>query len=339
MSKGRKLGKPTIADVAEKVGVSSITVSRAISSPSKVSKKLQKLIQHAIKEINYVPDLNAQALASGRTNIIGVIIPSLSNNIFSDVLKGIYELAEQKQYRIIIGNTRYSSNEETRLIKLFMNQGVSGLIITGIDQQKTVHDLLKNVDYPIVQIMEYTDNPIDMLVGFDHFAGMYELITHILDQGYKKIASITARLDPRVMRRMSAYKQKLIEHQIYDPKLQACSKAPSSVSLGKQMALELLLKNPDIDAIVCCGDDLALGCLSACTELGLNVPEQIGISGFNDLEFMQAMTPPLTSVQTFREEIGYTAIDMILKRINKEEIPQKAIDIGYKLQKRKSTIN
>ncbi|MBL1420408.1 MAG: LacI family DNA-binding transcriptional regulator [Alphaproteobacteria bacterium] len=335
--KRKNFGRPTIADVAAKVGVSSITVSRALRDPSKVSQKLKTRINQVIEDINYIADPNAQALASARTHIIGVIIPSLSNHVFSEVLRGIYDKVAGTDYRILIGNSRYSDEEEERLVRLFIGQRAEALIITGIDQTKTTRKLLEKAHCPVVQTMEYTDDPVDMLVGFDHGLAAQQLVQHLMAQGYKRIASINAYMDPRVKRRMQAFKREMQDNGLYDPDIQVSTGLRPSVSEGKALALELLKQHPDVDAIFCGNDDLALGSLSAGLELGYKVPEQLGIAGFHDLEFMQAVHPALTSIKTFRYEMGEQAVDMAIHSIEGVPLGEKIRNISFELVVRQST--
>ena len=335
--KRKNFGRPTISDVAAKVGVSSITVSRALRDPNKVSQKLKTRINQVIEELNYIADPNAQALASARTHIIGVIIPSLSNHVFSEVLKGIYDKVEGTDYRILIGNSRYSEAEEERLVRLFIGQRAEALIITGIDQTETTRKLLEKAHCPVVQIMEYTQHPVDMLVGFDHSLAAKQLVQHIIAQGYRRIGSVNAYMDPRVKRRMQAFRSQLEHNGLYDADIQMSTHERPSVSEGKALALELLTQHPDVDAIFCGNDDLALGSLSAGLELGLKVPEQLGVAGFHDLEFMQAIHPALTSIKTFRYEMGEQAVNMVIRCIEGELLDEKIINIGYELVMRQST--
>lgn len=336
--KRKNFGRPTISDVAGKVGVSAITVSRALRDPNKVSQKLRTRIAEVIEEINYIADPNAQALASARTRIIGVVIPSLSNHVFSEVLKGIYDRVEGTDYRILIGNSRYSEAEEERLVRLFIGQRAEALIITGIDQTQTTRKLLEKAHCPVVQIMEYTTEPVDMLVGFDHGLAAQQLVQHLIDQGFQRIASINAYMDPRVKRRMQAFQNRLKENGLYDADIQMSTDERPSVSEGKALAMELLKQHPDVDAIFCGNDDLALGSLAAGLELGFDVPQQLGIAGFHDLEFMQAVHPSLTSIKTFRYEMGAQAMDMAIDSIEGEPVVEKIRNIGYELVTRDSTL-
>ena len=163
--KRTKSGKIRLTEVAKLAGVSPITASRFFRNPDALSLSKRERVDSAVKELGYVPNLAARALASHRTEVIGVVIPSLTNNVFADVLRGIYDSSEQSRYSIQLANTRYSILQEEKLLRLFLAQKPAGLIVTGIDQTPESRAILEAVDCPIVQIMEIGDNPVDMMIG------------------------------------------------------------------------------------------------------------------------------------------------------------------------------
>lgn len=337
MRKRKGAGRPTIADVAERAGVSSITVSRALRDPEKVSEKLRARIDKAVRALNYFPDTHASALASSRSNVVGVLVPSLTNNVFADTLRAIYDGIEGGPLQVQLGNSRYSADEQERLLRIFLSQRPAGLIVSGIDQTPGARQMLEEANCPVVQIMETGPDPVDMMVGFSHFDGGKAAASHLVAQGYRRIGFLGARMDPRTTRRMAGFKAALEEAGLYDPDLVTTTPTSSSVSLGSQLLRELRQKRPDLDAVFCNNDDLALGALFGCQKTGVRVPEELGISGFNDLEMMEAACPPLTSVRTDRYGIGKNAVEMIRMVLDGETPAQKIVDLGFELQARKST--
>lgn len=333
----RKKGRTTIADVAAQAGVSPITVSRALREPARVSEPLRQRIAAAVEALNYVPDPHARALASARTNVVGVLIPSLTNTVFADVLRGIHDRAEETDLQVQFGNTRYSPLEEERLIRLFLSQSPAALIVVGIDQTKAAAEMLHAADLPIVQIMELGPEPFDMMVGLSQFDAGRAMAEHLLGAGYRRIAFLAARLDPRSNRRMAGYRAALAEAGLADDSLIVQTKAPSSVRVGCELMREIVGRRPDIDAVFCNNDDIALGALFECQRLGIAVPAQVGLAGFNDFEMMAAAEPPITSVATERYEMGVTAMDMIAKTIAGEPPEEKIVDLGFHLCLRAST--
>lgn len=335
MRDGRKV---TLSDVAAHVGVSAITVSRALRTPEKVSLRLREEISRAIDQLGYVPDPAARALASSRTDVIGVIIPSVTNSVFADVLRGIYTAVEKTPFDIQLGNTRYSPLKEEKLLKVFLGQKPAGLIVTGIDQSERGRSLLEAASCPVAQIMETGDNPVDLMIGFSHYEAARAATIHLIEQGYRKLAFMGARMDPRTQRRFQGFRQAAAEAGLFSEERVVTTAEPSSVSLGSQLFCELIEQAPDLDAVFCINDDLALGVMFEAQRRRLSVPDRLGISGFNDLEMMAAAEPPITSVRTFRYEMGKRAVEMLLEAIAAgSDRVGRIVDLGFEVRSRAST--
>ncbi|WP_419905023.1 LacI family DNA-binding transcriptional regulator [Kiloniella sp.] len=337
MGKRKGSGRATITDVAEHAQVGAITVSRMLRDPTKVSDKLRTRIEQSINALNYIPDPKARALASGQADIIGVLIPSLSNIVFADTLRAIHDGVKGTPYQVLIGNTRYDTQEEDRLISLFLGHRPAALIVAGIDQSEKSIQLLSDAGIPIVQIYEIGEDPIDISIGLSHIEASQAMIEHLLEQDFRKIGYLAARMDPRMERRLETYRSKLKPLDLYDPTRVILTDKSSSVNCGRALMRQLLENAPDTDAVVCANDDIALGALFECQSQGISVPDQMGLIGFNDFEMMSAAYPSLTSVRTNRYKIGELAVDSIFQRLKGEAPTQKKIDIGFELIQRDST--
>lgn len=330
-------GRPTIADVARKAGVGAITVSRALREPERVSEELRRQIQAAVDELGYVPDPNARALASARAEVFGVLVPSLTNNVFAEVVRGIYDSLSDSPFRIQLGNTHYSGLEEERLLQLFGSQRPAALIVAGIDQTPTARKLLENAGCPVVQVMEIGPDPVDMMVGFSHLDGGRTATEHLIEMGYRRIGFIGARMDPRSQRRLAGYRAAMEKAGLFDPRLVTTTPLLSSVPLGRELFRDALAKMPTLDGVFCNNDDIALGVLFECHRAAIDVPKTIGIVGFNDLDMMQVAFPSITSIRTYRYEIGRRAVAMALAAIAGDRPQQRIVDLGFELKRREST--
>lgn len=340
MRKYRAKRKITLVDIAKAAGVSAITVSRALREPETVSAKLRERIQQVVDDFGYLPDPAASALASARTNVIGVLIPSITNNVFADVLRGIYStLGTASSYGIQLGNTRYSILEEERLLRVFLAQRPAGLIVAGIDQSSAAKAQLLAAECPIVQIMETGDNPIDMMVGFSHSDAAVTAVQHLIDRGYRQIAFLGAQMDPRTQRRLEGYSRCLKKEGLFDPRLIVTTTRASTVTLGCELLSELLARAPNAEAVFCNNDDLAVGVLFECMRRNIRVPQDFGICGFNDLEMMAVAAPSITSIRTFRERMGEVAVEMLISKIEGQVVASPVVDLGYELIERQSTMH
>jgi LacI family gluconate utilization system Gnt-I transcriptional repressor len=330
-------GRPTIADVASKAGVGAITVSRALREPERVSLELRRQIMAVVDELGYVPDRNARALASARADVIGVLVPSLTNNVFAEVVRGIYDGLGRGHLQVQIGNTHYSQEAEEDLLQTFLSQRPSALIVSGIDQSPAATVLLERADCPVVQIMEIGPEPVDMMIGFSHYEGGKAATRHLVEAGYRKVAFIGARMDPRSQRRLAGYRAAMEEAGLFDERLVTTTVRPSSVTTGSELFREALASVPTLDAAFCNNDDMALGALFECHRQGRAVPSEIGIAGFNDLEMMQVAYPSVTSLRTYRYEMGRRAIAMALEAIAGRRPAEPVVDLGFELIVREST--
>jgi LacI family transcriptional regulator, gluconate utilization system Gnt-I transcriptional repressor len=335
--KRAKTGRIRLTEVAKLAGVSPITASRFFRNPEALSAGKRVRVESAAKELGYEPNLAARALASQRTEVIGVLIPSLTNNVFSDVLRGIYDALDGSRYSIQLANTRYSILQEERLLRLFLAQKPAGLIVTGINQTPDSRAILESVDCPIVQIMEIGPAPVDMMIGFSHFDASKAAISHLLDQGYRRIGFLGARMDPRVQRRLEGYRAAMNEARLFNERLIVTTAVPTSMTLGGTLFADLLAKAPDIDAVFCVNDDLALGALFECRRRHMSVPEQMAIVGFNDLEFTASSVPTLTSVRTNRYEMGKNAAKMVIETLEGRRPEQGVVDLGFSIVQRESS--
>jgi LacI family gluconate utilization system Gnt-I transcriptional repressor len=330
--------KLTLIDVAVAAGVSAITVSRVINQPDKVSESLRHQVQKAIDMLGYIPNQYASSLASSKSNVIGVSIPSLSNVVFTDVLRGIYDVMGATGYKVLLVDTHYSPLEEEKMIRTLLSQSPEALIITGGDQTRTCQNLLQKSRVPVVQIMELLSEPLDMNIGFSHWQAGYDVITHLLEEGYERIGFMAARMDPRAQQRMLGFKKALEDAGKSWKNFIITTPEPSSIAIGGELFKSLLAStNGVVDAVFCVNDDLALGALFESQRMNINVPKDLAICGFNDIEASRFVNPSLTSVQVGRYEMGVKAAEMIIARLNGKLDEPKVVDMGYQIKKRQST--
>lgn len=330
----------TLKDVAAKAGVSAITVSRVINQPEKVSEPLRQRVQAVIDVLGYIPNQFASSLASAKSHVIGVVIPSLSNIVFNEVLRGVYKVAGKSGYKVLLADTHYSPLEEEKMVRTLLSQTPQGMIVTGGDQTRACRTMLEKAQIPVVQIMELLDDPIDMNIGFSHWQAGYDIVNQLLANGYAQIGFIGARMDPRVQQRMQGYKAAMEQAGKSWQGLLMTTPEPSSIELGGELLKSLLAETDGaLDAVFCCNDDLALGALFESQRMNIRVPTQLAICGFNDIEASQFVNPSLTSVRTPRYEMGVTATEMIVRVLAGEDIKEKTINTGFELKLRDSTKN
>ena len=350
--KRRGNGRPTIADVASRAGVGKITVSRALRDPTQVSESLRRVIDAAVRELNYTPNLNARALASARNDLVGVLVPALSPNIFTDVLRGIYDGVEETHLRVEIANTRYNRELEEQHILEMLRHKPAGLIVSGVNQTATARRALEEAECPVIQIMDLTDDPVDRVIGFSHREGGRRMTQHLIDAGYRRIAFLGGYLNERSGGRLTGHEEALKAAGLYDPDLVCLlDDAPpspdpgdpdewirfSSPATGRDLLSKALETIPGLDAVFCNNDMLAIGVLFECHRRKIRVPEDLGIAGFNDLDVVAASEPGISSCRTPRWECGHSAAHAIRDALDGRRDQPRIIDLGVTIKERGST--
>lgn len=327
-----------LSDVARRAGVSVITASRALRTPDVVAAATLERVRAAVSALGYVPNPAAQALASTRSRVIGVIIPSLTNSVFAELLRGVMDATDGTPFQPQFANTRYLSAREEDLVRLFATQRPAGMIVAGIDQSAESRAVLEGIGCPVVQVMEIGPAPIDMMIGASQVDAARAAVRHMIAQGYARIGFLGARMDPRAQRRLAGYRAELEVAGLAERDRVLTTPQPSSVVVGRRLMADFLALHPDADAVFCNNDDIALGALFECVRRGIRVPAQIGIAGFNDLDMAQGAEPGITSVRTHRYEMGFQAVRMIAAATEGARPDPAVVDLGFALKVRNSTL-
>ncbi|ATH77451.1 MULTISPECIES: LacI family DNA-binding transcriptional regulator [unclassified Halomonas] len=327
----RRTDQITLSQVAELASVSPITASRALNTPEKVSDQTRERVLDAVEQLGYVPNLVAGSLASSRSRLIAVIVPSLINTVFVEVIKGLQETLEAEGYQILLGNTDYDLDREYQLVRTFLGWSCSALITAGLRHNHACQTLLNNWDHPIMEVMELGKG-MDLNVGLDHVAAGRCMATHLIDRGYRHIVYVGARLsqDYRAGMRYEGHKAVLTAHGL-DASLVELDTL-GSLQAGADSLAQVLAHYPRTQAIHFANDDLAAGALLAAQRQGLDVPGDIAIAGFNGLPLGQHVTPPLTTILSPREEMGRLAAKELIRRLSGKNVYRRQHDVGFTLQ-------
>lgn len=336
----RATGRVTLADVALAAGVSPSTVSRALRGERAVDPLLIERVQAASTRLGYVPDPAARALASRRSNHVAILIPLLSNALFVDLLDAAQKTLRAGGYQTLMGVTHYDASEEEQLLREQLLHRPAGLLVTGLDHNPATRQLMASTQVPCVHLMDLPAQPqaeAPHCVGFRQTDAGAAMTRHLLARGRQRIAFAAAQLDPRVMQRLYGWRTALQSVGLHDRALEFLHPAPSSLALGGALFEQIMRQRPAVDAIFFCNDDLAQGALMAALRLGISVPSQVAIAGFNDLTGSDQMVPTLTTVRTPRARIGEAAAQMLLQLMHGEEPEQAHLDLGFEIVHRQST--
>ncbi len=306
--------RKTLQDVAKASGVSKMTASRALRGDKDVSEANIVKVRKAAHEIGYYGNHLAASLSSRRSDLIGVVVPSLSNIVFPQVMSGVTKALAGTGFQPVLGVSDYDPEKEYEVLRSMMSWRPAGLIVTGLDQSDDARKLLSDAEVPIVQIMDCDGDPVDACVGFSHIQAGYDMATALMSAGRQKFgyAGCNIDKDTRAAKRRKGFMNALADagNTIIAERNTANL---SSVVFGRQLTSELLTEHPDLDCIYFSNDDLAMGGLSYCIESGIAVPERVVLAGFNGLKLLEAFPGKFATSRTSRQEIGEEAAKIILE--------------------------
>lgn len=303
----------TLKDVAAAAGVSKMTASRALRRDKDVSEANIEKVRQAARDIGYIGNHLAASFANKRTDLIGVVVPAMTNVVFPQVLSGVSEALAGSGFQPVFGVTDYDDEKEYEILRNMLSWRPAGLILTGLDQPANTLKLLENTDIPIVQMMDSDGSPVDNCVGFSQTLAGRDMAMAILSSGRKRIGYI-GKKDTRAAKRRSGFLSALADHGI-GYHAERLFDGPSSVEMGRRLAEDLIATERNLDCIYFSNDDLALGCLGFCLERGIDLPETLTLVGFNGLELLNAFPGKIATSRTSRQEIGRIAAEIVLSSL------------------------
>lgn len=322
---------PTLDDVARLAGFSANTVSRVIRNKGSIAEETRRRVKKAIEALGYVPNRAAGSLASSSSAIIGVILPSLSNIVFPEVLRGIHAGLAGTPYQPMIGVTDYDLAKEQQLISSLLAWQPAAIITTGFDHNEDARRMLEAGSVRVAELMDIDGTPVDLSVGLSHHEAGKAMASHLLERGYRKIGYVGHdwNADRRARARYEGLCAGLAEHGLA---LVAEQRSPnaSSTLTGRATFEGLLAQGVELDAVAFSNDDMAVGGFMHCLAAGISVPTQVALIGFNGLEIGQSLPKPLTTVFSNRFAIGKTAVEILLGSLDRPAEPQ-VVNTGFSL--------
>jgi LacI family transcriptional regulator, gluconate utilization system Gnt-I transcriptional repressor len=307
-------GKPqmTLRDVAEAAGVSEMTVSRVLRQRGDVSAATRERVFSAARKLGYVPNKIAGALASNRVNLVGVIIPSLSNMVFPDVLEGIGEVLAQTPLQPVVGTSKYDDDQEEKVIYEMLSWRPSGLIVAGLEHSDAARAMMANAGIPVVEVMDVDGDPVAACVGISHLEAGRQMAREIVARGYRRIGycGSSSIKDHRAQKRRQGFEAGLAEAGLRLADLCLYAGA-SGFGTGRAMSAEILTRSPDLDFLYFNSDINAAGGLLYCLEQGLDIPGRIGLAGFNSFEVLDGLPMRIATMDSQRHAIGRRAAELV----------------------------
>lgn len=334
-----------LKDIAEELGISIPSVSRALNNKPDIGKATKRKVFELAKKLNYQPNQFAINFKNQQSFIIGVIIPQIVHHFFSNVISGIINEAEKRGYNIMLFQSNESFESELKGVETFQKSMIDGLIISLSDNTQKVDHLkyLQEHNVPVILIDRITDEIDAAKIICDDYQGAYIATEHLINLGKNKIAHITGSLTPHTTKeRLRGYEAALKNHhlKIHERYIKQCNL--ESREEGYKATLALLAEKEIPDGIFCATDINAVGAIEAIKEKGIKIPENIAVIGFSDWEMASVVDPPLSSVSQPDYEMGKKAIELIIEEIqltrDNKPIKYETLVMETSLIMRESTI-
>lgn len=336
-----------MADIAAHVGVSKMTVSRALNRTSQndraTSEELRQRILAACDEMGYVIDQTARTFSSKRSGFVAAVIPSLNNSNFSETAQGITAAIEASGLQLLLAYSDYRVENEEKLVKSLLMRRPEGVILTGGRHTPSTRAMLQAAAIPVIETWDLPAEPIEHVVGFSNAEATGALVIHLHDKGYRHIAFIggTSNRDTRGADRRRGYAEAIKALGLPAGRVISFGQPPISMRQGAEAVVQLIKQWPDVDAAICVSDLCAFGALAECQRRGWKVPQRMAIAGFGDFEVARNCHPRLTTVALDCRAIGHSAGELLIRAIDAardgEHLPAETVMIPYHVEQREST--
>ena len=336
----RTSGGFTLRDIAKLANVAPITASRALNYPDTVSAGTLQRVREAVERTGYVPNLLAGGLASKKSRLVAAVVPTITGSVFLEMIQSLTDTLAASGYQLMLGQSGYEDSREDALLEAIIGRRPDGVVLTGMMRSAQGRRRLQASGIPVVETWDLTPTPIDMLVGFSHEKIGIAVADYLHARGRRRVATISAN-DERAVRRNKEFSHAALRLGMAAPGATVVPTcivpAPTTLGSGRSGLRDLLARDPDIDALFCSSDMMALGVIMEAQAQGIRIPEQLAVVGLGDQAFSRDLHPALTSVRIDGTAIGSTAGRFIIARSEGRVVEEKVCDVGFTIVERAST--
>ncbi|SLN52424.1 HTH-type transcriptional repressor CytR [Falsiruegeria litorea R37] len=305
---GKNRSAPTLNDVAREAGVSTATVSRCLNSPDRVIETTRQRVMQAVESLGYTPNFAARVMAANRSYTIGAIIPTMDNAIFARGLQEFQDQLRQRGYTLLVSSSAYDPEMEREQIRTLVARGADGLLLIGHARDASIYTFLEQHQVPSLVAWSYTPEAQQPSVGFSNIEAMGELAQLVIGAGHRRIAMISGQTsgNDRAQGRVEGVKRAMAQSGL-DAATLTLIETDYEIEKGADAFAQLMTLSPRPTVVMCGNDVLAAGALSEARRLGIKVPEQVSVTGFDDIELAEIVSPGLTTVHVPHREMGREA--------------------------------
>lgn len=327
---------PTLNDVARKAGVSTATVSRCLNTPDRVVEATRLRVQSAIETLGYTPNFAARVMAAKRTFTIGAIIPTMENAIFARGLQAFQEELHGRGYTLLVSSSAYKPKIEEEQIRTLVARGADGLLLIGHDRAPHIYDFLEQRRIPALVAWSYSADSVLPSIGFDNRMAMFELTEKVIKLGHTRLAMISGIThgNDRAQLRLQGARDALRVNGL-KPETLNVVETTYDIENGARRFSDLMAQGEPPTAVLCGNDVLAAGAVQCAQDMGMRVPEDVSITGFDDIELARIVTPALTTVHVPHREMGRKAAEELVNMVERET-PARSQRLGTQIVERGS---
>jgi LacI family transcriptional regulator, gluconate utilization system Gnt-I transcriptional repressor len=329
----RPAAKPRLADVAARAGIATMTVSRALRQPETVSPATRERVMEAVAALGYIPNLAASSLASKKSRIVAVVVPTIANSIFAETVQGLSDALTARGFQLLLGESTYSHAAERQILAALIGRQPDAIALVGVVRDEATRRLLEAAHLPIVETWDLTQDPLDLVVGFSNEAAGAAMARYLIGQGRRRLAFVGG-VDERATARRRGFEAAAREAGLEPAEIRL--EEAISLGAGRRALARLLAGDGAVDAAFFATDVLAVGALLEARRRGIAVPKRLAIAGLGDLEIAGELTPALTTIRIPSYAIGKRAGELILARLAGESVAEPIVDLGFELVARES---
>jgi LacI family transcriptional regulator len=305
----RKKAKPNVFDVAKAAGVSIATVSRAFNIPNRVGAEARQRVLAVAKELGYSADPAAKALRLRKSFIIGAVIPSLDYSMFARMTHAFEEQLTAAGYSVFVVTTGFDNRNMLDAVKRIVERGAEALLLVGKMEDPKLKEYLTEKQIPCVTTYSFNDDDVVPSIGFDNFAATKQAVEFLIRLGHRQMAMIAGPLqgNDRQQARVTGFEKTMQTHGLGDGIHVIEKSYGSAMHQGADAMRQIHHELPDVTAVVCNADVFALSAIAECRRLGLRVPEDMSVVGFDDDDYTTIFSPALTTIAVPAVEMGRLA--------------------------------
>jgi len=337
LRKRRNTGRVTLQDVANFAGVGSMTVSRALRTPDQVSDKLRQKIEEAVETLGYLPNRAAGALASANSNIIALLIPSLTDSTHSRFVQSLQGQLNRQQFQVLLGCHEYNQKQEGEILMSLLQSSPAALVVFGSQLSDQTWQTIERSGVPAINVSGFDNPAARVTINTPYFDAAHRLTEHLLVQGYRNIGYIAAQMDNRLQRQqLSGWNKAMISHYQNADLVLSTPDVPT-LQLGRYSLSEMLLRRPELDAVICSHEEIAQGVYFECQRRMLKIPRDMAVVCLDGSANCDNLYPTLTAIRIDYQRMGKETCKQLLLMLAEDDMQESHYPFDFSLEKRASS--